>query len=217
MKENYEIQHKEEFLTIGKVAKAVGILSSQVRYYTNLGLLKEAGRTQGDYRLYSKKETLQRLKKILQLKKQGHSLEEIKKMIAKTPEPVGIFKQYPVRFAYLFGSQAKKETTPLSDVDIAVFLDEDLTDKQQFDVRLELIGKLSKIYQVKKIDVVVLNNCSLLLSFNVVVAGELLYCIDEKRRIEFESKIMSLYFDQQYYYQRHAKSTIERIAREGIL
>lgn len=76
-------RHKDGLLTIGEIAKEFGILSSQVRYYTRLSLLKEASRTQGRYRLYKRDETIKRLKAILQLKKQGLSLVEITKRIDK--------------------------------------------------------------------------------------------------------------------------------------
>ena len=207
----------KEFLSIGRIAKEAGVLSSTIRYYTNMGLLKVACRTKGNYRVYNEVETIKKLKQIIQLKKEGYSLDEIEQKVVKEPDPINIFKQYPVKFAYLFGSQAKGNVTALSDVDIAVFLNESLTDKQQFKLRLELIEKLSREYKVDNIDIVALNKSSLFLSFNIVITGKLLYCNDETRRIQFESKIMSLYFDQDYYYKRHSKLAIERIAAEGIL
>jgi len=204
-------------ITIGKIAKEVGVLSSTIRYYTNIGLIQENGRTQGKYRLYDKQQTIDTLHRIFTLKGQGLTLDKIKQCIVKESETEVIFKKYPVKFAYLFGSRAKFNTTSLSDVDIAVFLDETLTDNQIFDTCLEISGELSKEYKTEKIDLVVLNTSPLLLSFDIVVTGRLLYCANEQKRIEFEARTMSLYFDQQYYYQRHSKFTLDRIATEGIL
>jgi uncharacterized protein len=204
-------------ITIGKIAKEVGVLSSTIRYYTNIGLIQENGRTQGKYRLYDKQQTIDTLHRIFTLKGQGLTLDKIKQCIVKESETEVIFKKYPVKFAYLFGSRAKSNTTSLSDVDIAVFLDETLTDNQIFDTCLEISGELSKEYKTEKIDLVVLNTSPLLLSFDIVVTGRLLYCANEQKRIEFEARTMSLYFDQQYYYQRHSKFTLDRIATEGIL
>lgn len=224
-------RYKEGLLTIGEIAKEFGILSSQVRYYTRLGLLEESSRTQGGYRLYRRQETIERLREILRLKKEGLSLGEIKKRMskkeslkkddmqnnAKLQEAVNGFKDYPVKFAYLFGSYARNDIGSLSDIDIAVFLDETLNDDKRFDLRLELINCMIKIFKTDKIDLIILNDSPLLLSFRVIHDGLILYSSDEKRRIAFETKIMSRYFDQQYYYRRHAKATINRIAMEGIL
>lgn len=224
-------RHEEGFLTIGEIAKEFNILSSQVRYYTQLGLLKEATRTPGKYRLYKGQETIERLKEILRLKKEGLSLEEIKEKIDREeglvqssgrtdPKLQGakdVLRDYPVRFAYLFGSYAKQDTGPLSDIDIAVYLDDSLDEYKRFDLRLELISRMSGIFKTDKIDLVILNDIDLALAYRVVKDGKIIYCKDELEQIRFEAKTMSLYFDNQYYYNRHAKLSIERIAKEGIL
>ena len=208
---------KKELIKIGKIAKEAGVLNSTIRYYTNVGLLAEPARSQGQYRLYDKAQTLDQLKKILELKKQGFTLQEIKSYMGQQVEPKSVFNNQPVLFAYLFGSRAQGNVTALSDVDVAVFFDEQLTPDERFQARLKLVPDLMDLYKADKIDLVVLNDSPLMLSFEVISDGRILYCSDESKRVAYESKIMSLYFDQQYYYRRHAQSTINRIAREGIL
>ena len=122
-----------------------------------------------------------------------------------------------IKFAYLFGSQAKNEAGKLSDIDIAVYLDGKLDEYKRFDIRLGLIGKVGSLLKTNKIDLVILNDIPLSLSYRVVRDGKIIYCRDELRRIRFEARIMSLYFDQEYYYNRHAKLSLEHIAKEGIL
>jgi len=215
-------RHERGLLTIGEIAGELGVLSSQVRYYTQLGLLEEDSRTQGRYRLYRKEGTLKRLKEILQLKKEGLSLAQIRKRIGSkhkfdNPHLTEAFKKYPVKFAYLFGSHAKGRATNLSDIDIAVYLDEDLSGDERFKLQLKLIGDITTAFRTDKIDLIILNDSPLLLSFNAISDSGIIYSIDEHKRVEFETRIMSLYFDQQYYYRRHAEATIDRIARKGIL
>jgi len=126
--------------------------------------------------------------------------------------------QRDVVFAYLFGSAAKDDMGPLSDVDIAVYLNEALSNDQRFDRRLDLMGELEGVLKARdKIDLIVLNDVPLLLRFNVIHKGILFICRDHKKRIFFETKTMSTFFDRQYYYERDADLTIERIARKGIL
>jgi len=53
-----------------------------------------------------------------------------------------IFKKNKVIFAYLFGSQAKGKIAKLSDIDIAVFLNEKINSQKYFDLKLKLMGEI---------------------------------------------------------------------------
>ncbi len=66
-----------------------------------------------------------------------------------------------VKFAYLFGSQATGDTAALSDVDIAVYLDDEANN---LDKHLEIHHILSKRLK-KDVDLIVLNN---LRNFNLL-------------------------------------------------
>jgi DNA-binding transcriptional MerR regulator len=65
---------------IGQLAKKANVSERTIDYYTSLGLIKPAMRTPNNYRLYSD-ETLDRLKRIDELKKEKYSLEEIKRTL----------------------------------------------------------------------------------------------------------------------------------------
>lgn len=65
------------FYRIGELAAMSGVSSRTIDYYTGLGLLSPAKRTNGNYRLYNH-ETLSRIRRIEQLKEQKYSLEEIR-------------------------------------------------------------------------------------------------------------------------------------------
>ena len=60
-------------------------------------------------------------------------------------------------FAYLFGSLAKRAPSPLSDVDIAVYLADNLYFK---DDKLNILGNLMNILQTDEIDLIILNAAS---------------------------------------------------------
>lgn len=122
-----------------------------------------------------------------------------------------------IKFAYLFGSQAKGNAGRLSDVDIGVYIDERTDEYKRFDIRLELIGEAGRLLGNDNIDLVILNDVDIFLAYQVIYFGKIIYSKDELRRIRYEATILSLYFDQQYYYERHTELTIERIAKEGIL
>ncbi len=107
----------------------------------------------------------------------------------------GLFQQYPVRLAYIFGSQATRRTHPNSDVDVAVLLDESLTPDERFAERLRLLGDLSRICGTDNVDLVMLNEASPLLAYETLRHGVLLYCADAQTRIEFQVRTLRAYED----------------------
>ena len=74
---------RKGLLKTGEIAKRSNLLPSCIKYYVRLGLLDVYGRTQGNFRLYRKKETLEKLQKIKFLKAQGMSLKMIKEKIKR--------------------------------------------------------------------------------------------------------------------------------------
>lgn len=66
---------------IGELARLAGISPRTIDYYTGLGLLSPVKRSGGNYRLYDD-ETLERIRRIEQLKAQKFSLEEIREKFA---------------------------------------------------------------------------------------------------------------------------------------
>ncbi|MGG7620629.1 MerR family transcriptional regulator [Robertmurraya sp. GLU-23] len=68
-------------LKIGELAEIANVTKRTIDYYTNLGLLK-VERSTSNYRYYDKS-AVERLHFIEQCKKDGMSLEEIKKIVAE--------------------------------------------------------------------------------------------------------------------------------------
>ncbi|MBT4517026.1 MAG: MerR family DNA-binding transcriptional regulator [Candidatus Komeilibacteria bacterium] len=64
---------------IGELAKMFSVLPSTINFYTREGLIKEAGRSQGGYRLYDASKAMRVLKKIVDMQiKKRYTIEEIK-------------------------------------------------------------------------------------------------------------------------------------------
>jgi len=68
------------YLRIGELAKQVNVANSTIRYWTKEGLLDVADKTASGYQLYSS-ETIERIKRIKELKAQRYTLSEIKDML----------------------------------------------------------------------------------------------------------------------------------------
>jgi len=125
-------------------------------------------------------------------------------------------KQEHVKLAYLFGSVAEGKEGKLSDVDIAVFLDESLSKPERFNLQLKLISGLTSIMKTDRIDLTVMNNAPLLLKYNIIKHGKILK-EDTETKIRVESGILSDYLDMKYYIDRHTNLAIKRIAKRGLL
>ncbi|OXM16896.1 MerR family transcriptional regulator [Paenibacillus herberti] len=70
----------DNLLKIGELSKQAQVSSRTIDYYTKLGLIHPESRSEGNYRLYST-ETLERLRRIEQLKKEKYTLDEIKQAL----------------------------------------------------------------------------------------------------------------------------------------
>lgn len=106
-----------------------------------------------------------------------------------------IFKLLPaVKLVYFFGSRATGKAGPLSDYDFAIFLDEK-DFKKRFEIRLDLLDKLSRQLKTDNIDLSVLNDIqSPELKYSIIKDGRLIYT-REPFRILLEPKILNEYFD----------------------
>jgi len=102
-----------------------------------------------------------------------------------------LVRERNVKFAYLFGSLATGTSGPLSDLDLAVYLDGRL---DLFTCRLKLMEALAKVLKTENFDLVVLNQASLVLKHEVIRDGVVLKD-DRPRRIMFESKALREYLD----------------------
>ena len=101
----------------------------------------------------------------------------------------------PVVFAYLFGSRASGRAHRFSDVDVAVLLDESVTQHDYLNRSLELAGLLSEGADVGNVEVLVLNEAPLSLVGRVIQQRRVLYSCDEPARVRFESLNLRQFLD----------------------
>lgn len=89
---------------------------------------------------------------------------------------------------YLFGSMAKGQASPSSDIDIAVLV----RTRDKYDaaaLRFRLYADLSRKLKRNDIDIVLLNRSgNLILNDEIVRHGKLLYSTDDVAREEYELK-----------------------------
>lgn len=127
-------------------------------------------------------------------------LNLLKEFFAKVPE---------VKFAYLFGSVARGNAGPLSDLDIAVYFIESV---DNFTCRTKMMESLACVLTTERFDLVVLNDAPITLKFAVVKDGKLLK--DESAaRIEFEIKTVREYLDTDYLRSVQKRTVRAQVAK----
>ncbi len=138
----------------------------------------------------------------------------MEKLIQRTKEERGrikeilsqhLGKERNILFAYLHGSF--EEGLPFRDIDIALFVDESRVARENaLDFELSIAVNLEKIVKVP-VDVKIINYAPLAFQY-YSTAGQLLLCKDDDLRVDFLTKVRSLYFD--------FKSSSERFLKEMV-
>ena len=98
----------------------------------------------------------------------------------------------PVVFAYLFGGAGRGHLTPLSDVDVAVYLAETAV---PVDARLEVVGVVTSHLGTDEVDVVVLNSAPTALAGRILGSRRVILDREPFRRHRFESLALRQFLD----------------------
>ncbi len=110
-----------------------------------------------------------------------------------------ILNPFPsVLSAYLFGSAAAGIQGANSDVDIAVYLDKNISAEAAVELRFQLMDVFED-YFVCPADVVLLNNASLKMIHQILSNGTLLYARDPEAARRFALQKRKAYFDFKHY------------------
>jgi predicted nucleotidyltransferase len=107
--------------------------------------------------------------------------------------------QSSVRFAYVFGGAARGSLRPLSDVDVAVFVDDALDPIQ---ARLDLIGVVTKHLGTDEVDLVILNHAPTALRGRIVQSRRVIVDKDPFLRHRFESHALRTFLDFRIFERR---------------
>lgn len=115
---------------------------------------------------------------------------DIEELMSKAKEVLE--NENNIVFAYLFGGLAKGRVSPISDIDIAVYI-RDTSDLLESKIRILslLIDALGR----EDIDLVILNVAPLLLKARIIRDKKILVDKDPNLRYSFESLTLREYFD----------------------
>lgn len=113
----------------------------------------------------------------------NHLLPNVREYLDKHPKVI---------FAYLFGGVARDRVSPLSDVDIAIYMADGADIVQE---KLEILGNLNELLKTDEVDLVVLNTASFPLAARIIKNKIILVDKMPFTRHAFESLILREYFD----------------------
>src|SRR5437667_8738332 len=122
-----------------------------------------------------------------------------------------LFQTSPVDAAYLAGSTTgRKIAGTYNDLDIALLLLGAVKANEFFDYQVYFVSELSKALETNELDIVILNQASLLQRWQVIRTWGLLYQRDQKRRVEYEARAAMEYLEFKKYDEVQSKALAER-------
>ena len=123
-----------------------------------------------------------------------------------------ILLQYnSILFAYIFGSYAQNKLRKNSDIDIAIYL----IDKMDTDEYLEIKMLLTEAFK-REVDLVILNNATPLLKYEIYKNNILLFSHDNTAETSYKVKTLFEYNDMKKYLDLSYEINIARIREEVI-
>ena len=138
----------------------------------------------------------------------------------KPEEIEALLRVYPfIAAAYQFGSTVRGRAGPLSDLDIAILVDEERAPSSVDLLRVELLlaYELQRHLKVREVDLITLNHQRLFLQHAVLRTGRVIYEANPQYRIRFTQKLIQAYLDFQptlRFMERF--HTLGRLRRCGI-
>ncbi len=142
-----------------------------------------------------------------QREKNGSLHQLLKKLEDKGAE---LFTAAGVLCAYLYGSRARSEALPQSDIDIAVLVKKDFPEHDCLNLELNLSLELDKLELGAETEVRVINRLPLLMRGEILTEGHLICCNDDSARVAFETATRDEYFDFLPVHQAYQKGYFGR-------
>src|SRR5438105_14738023 len=121
-------------------------------------------------------------------------------LFEKQAQLQSLFQTSPVDAAYAQGtSTGRKLAGSYADLDVALLLLDKVKANEFFDYQVYFVSELSKALETQGLDVVILNQASLLQRAQVIRSWNILYQRDVKRAVQWATRAVMDYSDFQKY------------------
>lgn len=119
--------------------------------------------------------------------------------------------------AYLFGSRARGNSGPLSDIDLAFLVKSSLINERDYPYgySADLMAELMGLFKTNELDAIVLNDAPPLLKFQVIYHGQVIFSRSEEKRLAFHVKAFNEYQDIRPMVAVQHEYMLKRLARDG--
>ena len=122
-----------------------------------------------------------------------------------------LFQRSPVDAAYTQGTASGRRIAgAYQDLDVALLLLDKVRANEFFDYQVYFVSELSKTLETQGLEVVILNQASLLQRAQVIRSWSVLYQRDEKRRVQWATRTLMEYLEFQKYDDMQSKALAER-------
>ena len=136
-------------------------------------------------------------------------------LFEKQAQLTQIFQMSPADVAYVSGNgSARKLAGNFLDLDVGVLLLDKIKTAEYFDYQVFFVSELSKALETADLDVVILNNASLLQRAQVINTWSLLFQRDQRRRVQFAARTTMEYLEFKKYDELQSKALAERVHGE---
>src|SRR3982074_2806299 len=132
-------------------------------------------------------------------------------LFEKQAQLQSLFQTSPVDAAYGQGTPAaRKLAGAFADQSVGLLLLDKVKTNEFFDYQVYFVSELSKTLETEGLDVVILNQASLLQRAQVIRSWSLLFQRDHKRRVQWETRAVMEYLEFQKYDDIQSKALAER-------
>lgn len=137
----------------------------------------------------------------------------VAKLRARLP---AILEDESVQVAYLYGSSATGQTTPFSDVDVALVVGDAIQPLERLKLILRVQLALADRCDVQDADVRVIDDAPLVFRGRVVTDGVLVFSRDEEARVAFETNTRMRYFDYLPTHRALQEAFFKNVRERGL-
>lgn len=113
-----------------------------------------------------------------------------------------------IQLIYHFGSSANQQEHPGSDIDIAFYTDKEIGNLERWEIQEEL----ARVF-VKNVDLLDLRKVPIVMQYQIITTGKLIFALDEQFMEMRENQIYSMYLD----FNEQRKEFIKQFEETGTI